>query len=127
MRKRNSRNKSNIGSMKTLFIYAVAAHNSKIIKTKEIQSTLEKAKDVNFERVIIIKKSQLAAKTKELKTNFDVDTYPKKSIKKAISNANACLIIGNGIGVRRKHKVINTILETANEKSKLVMFLNIQS
>lgn len=111
--------------MKTVFIYAVAAHDSTIINNEKIIETLEKARENGFERIIIIKKSQLAAKTKELSRLFEVCPYPKSSLNKAIANCNACMVIGNGMATNRKKKITEEIVKEANKKLKFIFSLNI--
>jgi len=111
--------------MKTLFIYAIASHTANVVYKPGVYDTLEKAKDAGFETIVIIKKTQLAAKRLELKTEFNVQAYPKASIAKAVKNADACIIIGDCMHKRRKKQIIDQILEKANKDNKIVMVLNI--
>lgn len=111
--------------MKTFLLYAVASHEASVINNKKIMEVLESAEENGFGRVIIIKKSQVAAKTKILKTMFDVDMYPKSSIHKAISNADACMIINDGLKRNRKKSLINEIEETGVKKMKFMLSLTV--
>lgn len=114
--------------MKTLLLYVAAKHDAKIIKNESIMDTLEKAKENGFERLIIIKKTQLIAKKKQLSFLFDVDEYPKRSISKAISNSNACMIVDGCTQKvflrsvkKRKRALIDKIIEEATFKKKFVL------
>ena len=107
--------------MKTFLLYAVASHKASILNEKKVIEVLDSAKDNGFERVIIIKKSQMVAKTKELKKRFDVDVYPKTSIEKAISNSNACMVINDGLKRNRKKTTIDQIEKTGAMKMKFML------
>ena len=107
--------------MKALFLYITAKYDSRIIDNEQLQETLQKAKNNEFDTIIIIKKTQIVAKTKKLEKDFMVKSYPIKSIKKAINNANACLIIQNGKSLKRKKPISEQIIQEATKKSKLTI------
>ena len=107
--------------MKTFLLYAVASHKASILNEKKVIEVLDSAKDNGFERVIIIKKSQMIAKTKELKKRFDVDVYPKTSIAKAISNSNACMVINDGLKRNRKKTTVDQIEKIGAMKMKFML------
>lgn len=107
--------------MKTFVLYAVASHGASILENKKVVEVLESAEDNGFGRVIIIKKTQLVAKTKKLKQYFDVDAYPKSSISKAVANADACMIISDGLKRKRKNSIINEIEKIGVNKMKFML------
>ena len=111
--------------MKAFLLYAVAAHKASILNENKVNEVLESARENGFDRVVIIKKTQMVAKTKELKKMFDVDVYPKTSILKAISNVNACMIINDGLKRNRKNKFIDKIEETGAMKMKFMLNLTL--
>lgn len=111
--------------MRTLFIYAIASHNSSLVRKNEITDTLERARLEGYTGINIIKKTQLVAKKKELSKNFTIMEYPKASLEKAIKNAEACIVIGDGQTINRKGQIIDKILDGANKKNKLVMVMHI--
>jgi hypothetical protein len=111
--------------MKTFLLYAVASHKASVLNEKKIIEVLNSAKENGFERVIIIKKSQMVAKTKELKRMFDVDVYPKTSIAKAMNNSNACMLINDGLKRNRKKKIVEEIEQIGAIKMKFMLCITI--
>ena len=111
--------------MKTFLLYAVASHKASILNEQKVNEVLESARDNGFERVIIIKKSQMVAKTRQLKQNFEVDVYPKASILKAINNSNACMIINDGLKRNRRKTMIDQIEQVGAMKMKFMLCLTI--
>ena len=112
--------------IKAVFIYASAVHGARVIDSKEISETLRTAKENGFGKVIIIKKTQIAAKTKSLSKDFVVCPYPKSSINKAIANANACIVVNGMIATKRKNTKIDKIIEEANKKMKFMFCLSME-
>ena len=65
----------------------------------------------------------MVAKKRTLEKLFKVDMYPRASAIKAVNNSNACILISDGINIKRKNRLIDKIENEAVSRLKFILRL----